>query len=152
MAENILIVGGSPAAHMCAIYNHTANLSPVVINTQARGFDGASKVAAVLDCRTSEDFSRLVREQSQNMGIRVLDERVVSIAESSSGFSVKTDKTTYECRALVIDDPEVEKTYRTALSGEGIFYTSRFIPYNEAIVVAAAGCKAAFDVKDYLSA
>jgi thioredoxin reductase len=155
MVENIVIVGGGPAAYMCAIYSHTANLSPVVINIaseQTYEFGGSNKVAAVLDCETPREFSRLVREQSQNMGIRVYDERVIEITRDGVLFSIKTEDSSYTCRALVIDDAEMEDRYKAVLGEAGVFYTSKFVPCREAIVIAAAGCKTSFDVKEYLNA
>lgn len=152
MERKVIIVGGSPAAYMCGIYVHTANISPLIIKTTSRSnfdFSGSDKIAGV-NAKTAEEFTALVEEQAMNMGIRVQKDDVVDVRRSDEVFKVYTSNGTYETRSLVIDDRCVEEKYRSLLGGQGVFYTNDRISHKEAIVVTGAGCKTSFDVKEFI--
>lgn len=150
--EEVVIIGGSPAVYMCGIYNHTANISPVIVKTDSQSnldFRGSDMVSGV-DAGSPEEFVRLMEEQAKNMGIRVVEAGSVGIEQTDSGFRVRVCNKTYETKSLVIDDKHVEEEYRRVLDSKGVFYTSDRTSHREAVVMAGAGCKTAFDVKEFI--
>lgn len=149
--EKAIIIGSSPAAYMCAIYMHTANITPLIIKTRGTDLDfsGSENVAGV-NANTPEEFTALVEAQTRNMGIRVMEDEVLDISRSSNMFKVRTNGEVHETKSLIIDDSCMEGKYRQELGNEGVFYTNDRISHREAIVVASAGCKTSFDVKEFI--
>lgn len=148
--QKVVIVGGSPAAYMCSIYVHTANIPPLVVKTHSRSnfdFSGADKVAGVA-AQSAEEFTGLVEQQARNMGIAVVEESVQDMFRDGDVFTVVTDAGSHQAESLVVDDWELESRFRSVLGEQDVFYTSDRISHREAIVVASAGCKTSFDIKE----
>ncbi|KAH9412160.1 hypothetical protein HK407_01g00520 [Ordospora pajunii] len=153
--KNVVIIGQGPAAYMCGIYIHTANLSPMIIKDsmqQAPSFLGFDKVAGVDGVSTSDEFTNLLEKQARNMSIDIVEDSVICISRTNNAFTVATSNALYESKALVIDSICLEKKYRVSLGDTGVFYTSDKATHNEAIIIAGAGCKVSFDLKEFIEA
>ncbi|KHN70404.1 thioredoxin reductase-like protein [Ordospora colligata] len=153
--KNVVIVGQGPASYMCGIYIHTANLSPMIIKDsiqQAQSFIGFDKVAGVDGVGAPDEFTNLLEKQARNMGIDVVNDSITCISRANDVFTVVTSNASYKSKSLVIDSACLEKKYRAALGETGVFYTSDKITHNEAIIMAGAGCKVSFDVKEFIEA
>ncbi|AFN82391.1 thioredoxin reductase [Encephalitozoon romaleae SJ-2008] len=153
--RNVVILGQGPGAYMCGIYAHTANLSPIIIKACKKSmtdFSGSEKVVGVKGIQSPEELVGLVERQSKNMGIEVREEEILNISKKQNHFEIETNTGTHETRSLVIDSKDLEKKYRPLLGGRGVFYVSDKAPYREAIILASAGCKVSFDVKEFIDA
>ncbi|CAD24938.1 THIOREDOXIN REDUCTASE [Encephalitozoon cuniculi GB-M1] len=150
--RSVVIVGQGPGAYMCGIYLHTANMSPLIIKAckEKPDFSGSGNVVGVKGIQRPEEFIDLVERQSRNMGINVVEEEVVEIARREGCLEVKTDASVYKTKSLVIDSKALETRYRPLLEDNGVFYVSDKAPCKEAIVLAGAGCKVSFDVKEFM--
>lgn len=153
--RNVIILGQGPGAYMCGIYTHTANLSPIIIKACKKSmadFSGFENVVGAKGIQSPEEFVGLVEKQSKNMGIEVREEELLSISKKENHFEIETSTGIHETRSLVIDSKALEEKYRPLLGCRGVFYVSDKAPYREAIILASAGCKVSFDVKEFIDA
>jgi thioredoxin reductase len=140
--RRIVIVGDSPATYVCGIYLYTANIQPVIIRN-SMGLDYRCTVIPGLDL-TGEEYNQKCYEQAANMGLDIREGRSVS-ATKGDRFVVSYDGYTIEADILVTDES-------LGLPGSGDLYViESLILEREAIVVAGAGCVAAFEIKDCLN-
>ncbi|KAG5858898.1 hypothetical protein KMI_10g15970 [Encephalitozoon hellem] len=153
--RNVVILGQSPGAYMCGIYTHTANLSPMIIKPceeSMEDFSGFKSIVGVKEVQCPNELMDLIERQSRNMGIEVREGKILNVSKRENHLEVETSTGTYKTRSLVIDSKALEEKYRPLLEDRGIFYVSDKAPYREAIVLAAAGCKVSFDVKEFIDA
>ncbi|ADM10919.1 thioredoxin reductase [Encephalitozoon intestinalis ATCC 50506] len=152
--RSVIIIGQGPGTYMCGIYIHTANLSPLILKVpgeEEMDFSGAENVVGVKDVQEPKEFISLVESQARNMGIEVLEEEVVEILREDDYFAIKTNAGLHKTRSLVIDSRALEGRYRPLLGNRGVFYVNDKVPYREAIILAGAGCKISFDVKEFIN-
>lgn len=131
-AYDVCIVGSGPAAHTCAIYTARARLSTVLFEGWMAGgiaAGGQLTTTSVVENFpgfpggiNGADLCRLFREQSAEMGTKILTETVLSVEKRSDVFIVSTDTMVVECRAVVIATGATAK--RLGVEGEDTFWNA----------------------------
>jgi thioredoxin reductase (NADPH) len=112
LSENIVIIGGGPAAHTAAIYAARANLAPVVFEGFCAG--GIAAGGQLTTTSVVENFpgfpkgisgvalSDRFRAQSVRSGARVLTETVARVDLSQRPFRYWTEQRSGEANALIV--------------------------------------------------
>ena len=158
--KDVLILGDGPAAYMAAVYTCTANLETLVVRGSGSSspvFQGFDKVAGVLNISAQEGLLDLMRRQVANFGVQILGADVRSVSPGRP-IAVETDTETMHVRSLIIEGTRdsVQRLFgdgavSAELESSGIFLCGRVgTMYDEAIVLAASGCCAAFSARDFL--
>lgn len=142
LERKIVIVGDSPATYVCGIYLYTANIQPIIIRSNMN-LDYKCTVLPGLDL-TGEEYNQKCYEQAANMGLDIREGKNVSVTKKEK-FIVSCDGCTVEADILVTD-------VSLGLRGSDDLYVIEDLIFErEAIVVAGAGCVAAFEIKDSLN-
>ena len=145
MSGQILAVGCSPGIYMCAIYLFTANIAVKVIHSESE-LEYECGMIAGLEEISKEKFNEDCKAQAKNMGINVVEGKRVEIIEENGIQKIMVDGIKEEYDYLVLD-----KKINNLKEQENVFCISDLVKYNQAIVVAGAGCKIAFKIKDKLN-
>lgn len=105
--EKLVIIGSGPAGLTAAIYAARANLEPLVLE----GYQAGGQLMITTDVENYPGFPNgvkgpemmeLFRKQAQRFGARCLVEQVEEVDFSRRPFIIKSDKATYEARAVIV--------------------------------------------------
>jgi len=106
VTENVIIIGGGPAGLAAGIYNARANLSPLLfagsppggqltLTSEVENYPGYEKILG-------PDLIENMRKQAKGLGVRVIDENILSIHIDKKPFSVKTMSQEYFTKTILI--------------------------------------------------
>ncbi len=107
MSEKLIIIGTGPAGYTAALYAARAELKPLIFE----GMEPGGQLMWTTDVENFPGFPagvqgpelmRLMREQSERFGTRILGETVLSVDLSSRPFLVKTNAGAYRAETLII--------------------------------------------------
>lgn len=140
--KRIVLVGDTPGTYVCAIYLHTANIPVTVVRT-AVPFEYDCKLVAGLPGITKEQFLENCYQQVNNMGILVIRTEEAEIATNGSEYTITTSSNTWTADILLVD----RNVYGLAKS-ECLFSIEEEVEAGEAILLAGAGCRIAFYIKE----
>lgn len=105
--EKLVIIGSGPAGLTAAIYAARANLEPLVLE----GYQAGGQLMITTDVENYPGFPNgvkgpemmeMFRKQAQRFGARCLVEQVEEVDFSRRPFIIKSDKATYEARAVIV--------------------------------------------------
>lgn len=140
-----MIYGDSPGAYVCAIYLYTANIPVVVIKAPSSLKYNCQYVAGLPDI-TNPTFNEGCMKQARHVGIEVVDGAGATVALKDGLYTSDVNGVTYSADYIVTDERN------TRFSNANTYFSVEdFIMVPEAIDVAAAGCKVAFEIKEILS-
>lgn len=128
---DVLIIGGGGAGLTAAIYTSRANLKTLLLEKLTPGgqialTDMVENYPGFPDGVTGTEISMRMEEQAKRYGTEVQYEEVESIAKNGSGFKVKTPKSTYDARAVIVASGASFRTLgapgERELTGRGVSY------------------------------
>ncbi|MDA1316515.1 MAG: FAD-dependent oxidoreductase [bacterium] len=104
--RNVIIIGGGPAGLSAALYTARAGLNPLVfagsppggqlmLTTEVENFPGYEEIMG-------PDLIQTLRKQALRFGTEILDDNVKQIVSSSLPFTIKTSKTEYSTKSIII--------------------------------------------------
>jgi thioredoxin reductase len=140
--KKIILIGDSPAIYICAIYLHTANISPLIIKKNMNLDYLCSFVPGVEGGK--EEYNQKCYEQAKHMGITISECSTVTVTEFDNKFTVKYDENTIE-GDIVVSDTSLDLKLN-----DNVFIIDDLLLEREAIVVAGTGCTIAFEIKELL--
>jgi len=105
MIYDTLILGGGPAGYSAAIYAARYNLKCLVIAKEPGGLmNEAFKVENYPGFYSIPGIELMdkIKEHVNYLGVEVKNEEIISTVKINNGFKVKTNKSVYESRTLII--------------------------------------------------
>jgi thioredoxin reductase (NADPH) len=104
--HNVIIIGGGPAGLSAALYTARAGLKPLVfagsppggqlmLTTEVENFPGYEAIMG-------PDLVQTLRQQAVRFGTEILDDNVKEILTSKNPYTIKTSKSEYHARAVII--------------------------------------------------
>ena len=105
--QDVIILGTGPAGLAAAIYTARADMSPILFEgpepggqlattTEVENYPGAPEGVM------GPELIDLCKEQAKRFGADLRTETVESVDLSQRPFTVRTDKETYQCKALIV--------------------------------------------------
>jgi len=104
---DVVIIGGGGAGLTAAVYTSRANLKTLLLEKLTPGgqialTDIVENYPGFPEGVTGTDISMRMEEQAKKYGTEVQYEEVQSISGSGGGFRIKTAKTTYDTKTIII--------------------------------------------------
>lgn len=103
---DIIIIGAGPAGVSAALYAKARGKNILLLEKEKIGglISNVSKVshyASVTSCETGPEFAKKLEDQLKYSDIQYKIEKAEEINKTQSGFVVKTNKSSYECKKLI---------------------------------------------------
>ena len=105
MIYDTLILGGGPGGYTAAIYAARYNLSCLVIAKEPGGvMNEAYKVENYpgLYSMSGIELMDKIKEHVTKLGVNINQEEIIEISKGKNGFKVRTDKSGYEAKTLIV--------------------------------------------------
>jgi thioredoxin reductase (NADPH) len=105
--HGVIIIGGGPAGYTAAVYAARANLAPLV----AEGFAAGGQLTLTTDVENYPGFPdgvqgpelmRLMRDQAERFGARIVQSDVTRVDLSSRPFGVWIDDEEHRARSVIV--------------------------------------------------
>ena len=148
VSYDVIIIGGGGAGLTAAIYTSRANLKTLLLEKLTPGgqialTDIVENYPGFPDGVTGTDISMRMEEQAKRYGTEVQYEEVSSISGSGGDFHIKTTKTVYDAKAIIIASGAAFRMIgvpgEKELTGRGVSYCATcdgaFFKNKEIIVV-----------------
>ncbi|TBU11461.1 hypothetical protein CWI38_1195p0030 [Hamiltosporidium tvaerminnensis] len=174
--NDIIIIGNGPACFTAAIYAATANYKLIVIETHiidsdTYNFNGCDKICGLENTETCSSYIEKIKEQTKNFSVKIKNGKIKSFGYKNYLYKIEIGDETIYGKSLIIDDKEIfDKYIFNKIDGRMIFKKgcdldgketdvskSVFLcgsadadVEKEAIVLAASGCIAALECKEFL--
>ena len=131
MVEKLIIIGSGPAGLTAAIYSSRAQLSPLVLTGQNVG--GQVVLSSEIDnypgfpeTMKGTELHERMQQQAERFGARIEMDEVTELDLSTRPFVVKTWRTTYETKVLIVatgtTPRRLEVPGEKRLRGRGVSY------------------------------
>jgi thioredoxin reductase (NADPH) len=106
-AYDVIIIGGGPAGLTAGLYTSRARLYTLLIENSL--FGGQMTTTEAIDNYpgfpegvTGEELSRMMEEQARRFGMETVTGEVVEVKLEGDQKLVRTDESTYLCKALIV--------------------------------------------------
>lgn len=145
---DVVIIGGGGAGLTAAIYTSRANLKTLLFEKLTPGgqialTDVVENYPGFPDGITGTEISMRMEEQAKKYGTEVQYEEILTLSKSNSEFSLKTSKTSYTAKSIIIASGASFRTLgapgEKELTGRGVSYCATcdgaFFKNKEIIVV-----------------
>ena len=155
---DVIIIGAGPAGISAGLYAKRAGANVVILYYGESNLDKAEKIDNYYGFINGIDGKTLYNngiEQAKNLEIEVINEEVLSIEKLNDLFTVKTEKTEYSAKSVIISTgnkklrPNIKGIIK--LEGKGISYCAicdGFFYRNKNVVVIGNGKFAESEAND----
>ena len=155
---DVIIIGAGPAGISAGLYAKRAGANVVILYYGESNLDKAEKIDNYYGFINGIDGKALYNngiEQAKNLEIEVINEEVLSIEKLNDLFTVKTEKTEYSAKSVIISTgnkklrPNIKGIIK--LEGKGISYCAicdGFFYRNKNVVVIGNGKFAESEAND----
>lgn len=106
---NVIIIGSGPAAFTAAIYTGRAQLAPLLIAGPIDKVGGQLITTTIVenypgfaDGIDGYELVTAMQKQAENSGTKIIKETVVEVLKEQETFIVKTDKTAYLSKSVIV--------------------------------------------------
>jgi thioredoxin reductase (NADPH) len=117
-----IIIGSGPAGLTAAIYSLRYKLNILVIGKETGGYvpfiNKIENYPGFKEINGAELINK-IKEQTEALGLKIIEENVIEIRKQGKQFSVKTDKKEYESKTIIIASGTERK--KLGLREEGRF-------------------------------
>lgn len=158
---DVVILGGGPAGVSASLYCKRGNMDVLMIYDENSGLNWAHKIENYYGFEngiSGKDLFESGIKQAQNIGVQTSQEEVVKIEMQKDSFAVKTEKNSYEAKAIILAMGAKKNTLNiqgvNEFEGKGISYCAicdGFFYRNKDVAVIGSGNYAISETNDLIN-